>query len=58
LSAISVSSLQRFGAIDLGGAQAAAQRVVMREQPLDLGHQRVGSARSQTRMARRPTLSS
>ena len=41
-----------------GFAEAAAQRVVMHKQPLDLLRQRTRSARSIRRMARRPTLSS
>ena len=45
--------------LDFFEPEAAAQRVVVGQQPLDLGVERVeGSARSMTRMARRPTLSS
>ena len=58
LSATEVSSPSIGLRINLALAEAAAQRIVMGKQPLDLGRQRVDSARSMTRIARRPTLSS
>ena len=53
------SALARASRLDLGRAEAAQQRVMVNEQRLDLVRRALaGSARSQTRMARRPTLSS